>query len=118
MSNKGLKYDDGKLLMSLVKPEFIEGVAEVLTYGANKYAPNSWQNVEDGKRRYTDALLRHLNQYLKGEEKDDESGLEHLKHIATNIMFLQHLDDNNSKPDKCNCNNKDIYYKFISSFRE
>jgi len=93
---EGLKYDDGKLLMSLVEPEFIEGTAEVLTYGANKYEPNSWQNVADGEKRYKDALLRHLMSYLKGEEKDEESNISHLKHIACNVMFLMSFERNKS----------------------
>ena len=87
----GMKYDSGKLLISLVQPEFIKGVAEVLTFGANKYAPNSWQSVPDAKRRYEDALYRHWLDYLSGEIRDKESGLEHLKHLATNAMFLLYL---------------------------
>lgn len=88
---QGLKYDDGKLLVTLVQPEFVKGVAEVLTFGAKKYKPNSWQTVEDGKRRYEDALYRHWLAYLEGEEKDPESNLEHLKHLACNAMFLLYL---------------------------
>ena len=88
---EGLKYDDGKLLMTLVQPSFVKGVAEVLTFGAKKYKPNSWQTVEDAKRRYEDALYRHWLAYLDGEQVDSESGLEHLKHLACNAMFLLHL---------------------------
>ena len=87
----GLKYDEGKLLMTLVQPSFVRGVAEVLTFGAKKYKPNSWQTVEDAKRRYEDALYRHWLAYLEGEQVDSESGLEHLKHLACNAMFLLHL---------------------------
>jgi len=88
----GLKYDNDKLLMSLVEPEFIEDVAKVLTFGAKKYKPNSWQHVEDCERRYKDALLRHTMSYLKGELIDCESGLTHLSHMATNIMFLSYFE--------------------------
>ena len=87
----GLKYDEGKLLMSLVDPLYVEDIARVLTYGAKKYTANSWQNVEDAERRYKDALLRHTSEYLKGIELDEESGLTHLSHMATNIMFLSHF---------------------------
>lgn len=90
-TNEGLKYDDGKLLVTLVQPEFIKGIAEVLTFGAHKYAPNSWQTVEDGKRRYEDALYRHWLAYLSGDKIDKESGLGHLKHLACNAMFLLYL---------------------------
>ena len=89
----GLKHDDGKLLMSLVDQKFIDGVAEVLTFGAKKYQPNSWQNLEDAERRYEDALLRHLSAHRKGELTDSETGLSHLKHAATNIMFLMHFSE-------------------------
>lgn len=88
----GMKYDNGKLLMTLVSPQFVDGVAEVLTFGAEKYEPNSWQSVPDAKRRYEDALYRHWNAYLKGETTDKESGLSHLKHLACNAMFLLHFE--------------------------
>lgn len=92
----GLKYDNGKLLMSLIDPKFVQGVAEVLTFGASKYAPNSWKTVPDAKRRYEDALLRHTYKYLEGELYDEESNLEHLKHMACNIMFLLYLNKENT----------------------
>lgn len=90
----GLKYDEGKLLMSLVDPRYVEDIAKVLTFGAAKYKPDSWQTVEDAERRYTDALLRHTMAHLKGEYLDPESGLTHLSHMATNIMFLSHFERN------------------------
>ena len=98
----GLKYDEGKLLMSLVDPRYIEDVAGVLTFGAKKYKPDSWQTVEDAERRYTDALLRHTTAFLKGEYLDPESGLTHLSHMATNIMFLSHFERNKVRvPNDC-----------------
>jgi hypothetical protein len=84
----GMKFDEDKLRMELIDPYFIEEVAEVLSYGAEKYDENSWQLLEDAERRYKGALLRHLYAYLRGELDDDESGLKHLQHAATNIMFL------------------------------
>lgn len=88
----GVKNDQGKNRLDLVEPEFIEGVGEVLTFGANKYSENSWQDVEDAENRYYAAAMRHLLAYRKGEKTDDESGLSHLKHVATNIMFLLHFE--------------------------
>lgn len=35
-----------------------------------------------------DALYRHWLAYLGGEERDEESGLPHLWHLATNVAFL------------------------------
>lgn len=90
VANAGVKYDDGKNRLDLVEPEFIEGIGEILTFGAGKYGPNSWQNVEDGCNRYYAAALRHLLAYRKGEKTDPESGKSHLYHVACNMMFLAH----------------------------
>lgn len=88
---KGMKFDSGKLRYSLVPPETTRALAQVLTFGAQKYAPNNWQLVEDGETRYLDALYRHLEAYRLGEEIDQESGLPHLSHALTNVAFLHYL---------------------------
>ena len=88
----GRKDDKEKNRLDLVEPEFIEGIGEVLTFGANKYEPNNWQNVEDAENRYYAAALRHLLAWRKGEKTDPESGLSHLDHVACNIMFLKHFE--------------------------
>ena len=67
----GLKYDDGKPRLDLVPPEAVMALGRVLTYGAEKYAPNSWRGVEP--ERYVAALLRHLMAYQMGETHDPES---------------------------------------------
>ena len=88
----GRKDDQDKNRLDLIEPQFIEGVGEVLTFGADKYEPNNWQNVDDAENRYYAAAMRHLLAWRKGEIKDPESGLSHLKHVATNIMFLLHFE--------------------------
>ena len=88
----GLKYDDGKLQYGLIPPIATKSLAQVLTFGAAKYAPNSWQTVQDGERRYLDALYRHLEAYRSGESTDSESGLSHLAHAITNVAFLLHFE--------------------------
>lgn len=88
----GIKNDQDKNRLDLIEPEFIEGVGEVLTFGAKKYEPNNWQKVEDAEDRYYAAAMRHLMAYRKGSKPDPESGLSHLKHAATNIMFLMHFE--------------------------
>ena len=88
----GMKFDNGKNRLDLIEPEFIENVGWVLTFGADKYEPNNWQKVEDPVNRYYAATLRHLLAWRRGEKIDSESGLNHLSHVATNIMFLMHFD--------------------------
>lgn len=87
----GLKYDNGKLLYSLIPPETTKALAEVLTYGANKYAPDNWKLVDHGEQRYLDALFRHLEAFRSGELTDPESGLHHLAHVLTNVAFLHYI---------------------------
>lgn len=89
--SKFMKNDNGKVLASLVDPDFILGTAEILTFGAKKYAKNNWQ-LNDDLDRYKDALLRHLYSYLGGELIDPESGKPHLDHIACNIMFIRYFE--------------------------
>lgn len=87
----GMKFDTDKLLYSLIPPETTKALAEVLTFGAKKYAPNNWQLVENGQTRYLDALFRHLEAFRSGETHDPDSGLHHLAHVLTNVAFLHYL---------------------------
>lgn len=81
------KADAGKPRPTLVPPSLIWAVAAIRGYGCQKYHdPENWRKVEP--QRYRDALYRHLLAYLEGEINDQESGLPHLWHIATNVAFL------------------------------
>lgn len=93
----GLKDDKGKLRFDLITPGCLTGLAEVLTYGAHKYKPNSWQNVEDAENKHYAALLRHLVAWRSGEVYDSETNLSHIKHILTNAMFLLYQEERNDK---------------------
>lgn len=88
---EGLKYDSGKNRMGLVLQGFSNAlweVGRVGTFGCQKYGENSWQNLDNAKSRYLDALCRHLFKHLQGEKVDKESGLLHLSHIAWNCLAL------------------------------
>lgn len=96
----GMKYDGGKPRMDLLLsgcPQAITQVAEILTFGAQKYAAHSWQTVPQGSERYLAALLRHLTAHAGGEDKDPESGMSHLAHAACNAMFILELEARNAK---------------------
>lgn len=79
---------DHKLRWELLPLPLIEKIVEVYDFGADKYAPNSWQNLPDGYQRYKAALLRHIVAYEKGERKDKESGLHPLAHAAWNAIAI------------------------------
>lgn len=93
---KDMKFDGGKPRMDLLPPDALLAVAEVLTFGAQKYEANSWKQVEGGKERYEAALLRHWAAFKLGETNDPESGLNHWAHIACNALFLVHLHSGDS----------------------
>lgn len=82
---------DGKLRWELLPLPTLEEVVRVYTFGANKYAPNSWQNLDDGYNRYKAALMRHIVAHEKGEFLDGESGLPHLAHAAWNAIAMLHF---------------------------
>jgi hypothetical protein len=87
---KGLKDDQAKPRMDLLDAEFLEGVAEVLTFGANKYAPNNWRGGIETSRLIA-ATYRHLGAINKGENRDPESGLPHVYHASCCLMFLANM---------------------------
>lgn len=84
----GRKFDTNKPMMRLLPPYALESIAQVLTFGAKKYAPDNWRYVEGRKERYLDALLRHLNAHCKGNIYDDETNFSHLAHAGCNLLFL------------------------------
>ena len=89
----GIKYDQGKNRLGLVFRGFSKAlwaVGQVGTFGANKYKPDSWQGIE--QERYQDALLRHLFLYFQGEKIDNESGLNHLSHVAWNALAILNME--------------------------
>lgn len=88
----GEKFDGEKVNMGLLPLDALETIAQVLEYGAKKYAPDNWKKVPDGYNRYKAALLRHLAAIDRGENVDNESGLPHIAHVACNAIFMVWFD--------------------------
>lgn len=85
----GAKLDAGKNRAGLMLAGFanaLDAVAEVTTFGAQKYTPNGWVSVPDGVNRYTDAMQRHFFDEAKGDVLDQDSGLMHAAHLAWNAL--------------------------------
>jgi len=99
------KFDKGKLRHDLVMPEVVEALAGVMTYGAEKYSPDSWKLVDDPANRYYSALLRHIYAYRRGEVNDQESQLQHLAHALANIQFLMYFE---KEKQECHCMNSNV----------
>lgn len=88
MSEPGVKHDQGKLQYRLMPVVVLREIVKVLTFGAQKYAPDNWRKVENRRERYTDALFRHIEAWRAGERQDPESGCHHLAHAACCLVFL------------------------------
>lgn len=86
-SKEGLKFDDDKTPYHLLAPEFLEGTATVLKFGATKYGERNWEKGMNWSRPFA-ALMRHMWAWWRGENLDPETGLSHLHHAACCIMFL------------------------------
>lgn len=90
----GMKFDGDKVRAELLlqgMPRTLEGIADILTFGARKYAAHSWQHVEDGINRYEAAAMRHKLARMKGEMLDPESGKPHILHELCSLMFVAEL---------------------------
>lgn len=93
--SEGMKFDYGKLRFDLFPAEVEKEIVKVLTYGANKYDADNWKLVD--KERYIAAHGRHMNDYRMGEFSDPESGIHHLAHAITNLVFVLSKELNSEK---------------------
>jgi hypothetical protein len=101
-NDHAFKADHGKPMWGLLMcgcATALAGVVKVLTFavtpkeqGGKGYHPDSWKQVPNAKKRYLDALYRHLNKIALGETHDDESKELHWHHVATNALFLAELE--------------------------
>jgi len=63
--------------------------AHVLKLGADKYGVYNWRESEGVKAStYSAAIMRHLTQFMDGEDVDGESGRSHLAHIMATCSIL------------------------------
>ena len=85
--HKGLRFNQGKRRYDLVHPWAQEQMVDVLTRGAEKYAPRNWERGMAWSNVIA-SLERHLAAIKAGEDYDPESGLLHAAHVACNAHFL------------------------------
>lgn len=111
LSKGGVKFDRGKVQMTIVPPKWLRklaealsqcraglkfhllphsiliAIADILTIGAEKYAEDNWRTGMPWGRAYN-AMQRHLNAWESGETHDPDTGKNHLYHAACNLAFL------------------------------
>lgn len=86
-SIEATKHDNSKPDPTMIPHSAIMGEAAALSFGANKYGRNNWKKGMSWMRPAA-AALRHFYAWISGEDKDPESGLNHLYHVKCNISFL------------------------------
>jgi hypothetical protein len=90
MEEKGERENKGKLRWSLVSRKALAPMVRVLMFGAEKYDDHNWKKG----LKYTEiceSLQRHMDDFLDGDDNDDESKLSHVGHILCNAMFLSYM---------------------------
>ena len=67
------RFDTGKLRLDLISPIAMQGLANILTFGARKYASHNWRKGMSWSRCIA-SLKRHLTDFEAGIDRDyDES---------------------------------------------
>ena len=74
---------------TLLPPNAIKLVAELLTKGLEKYPDEKWRTLSVND--HLAAALRHINAYLRGEALDEDSP-SHLINAATRLLFATELE--------------------------
>lgn len=86
----GARYNEGKLRWGLMSWPALREVVRVLEFGAKKYAAWNWTKGLSWSDCFS-SLQRHLLAWYEGEDRDPETGLSHMAHVACNAMFLMHF---------------------------
>lgn len=79
-SNPKSKYGIKKPSMHLVPSTALLYLAKVMALGAAKYNAYNWRDDPVSATIYVSAAMRHIFQWLDGEDLDPESGAPHLAH--------------------------------------
>lgn len=101
MDNKGgTKNDGAKPDLTLIPREAIEEMGKALTFGAKKYSRYNFREGMDISRPIA-ASLRHIYQFLDGEDVDEETNCVHLGNAMAGLAMALWLYKN--RPD---CDNR------------
>lgn len=84
----GDRKNKGKEGMHLLPLDALKEISKVYDFGTTKYAPHNWEKGLHWNEGCAASLLRHLSEWSRGRDKDDESGLYHDIHIAFNAIAL------------------------------
>lgn len=74
--------------LSLIPPALKIHVAMAMKNGADKYGAFNWRDKKVRATVYIAAAMRHIDQYLDGEDVAEDSGVHHLAHAAACMGIL------------------------------
>ena len=95
----GLRFDEGKVRLELVPPEWFWALADVTTKGSMKYPERNWERGMSWAKMIGCAL-RHVFKFCMGERYDGTelnielgtTGCHHLAMAAWNLLALMSYD--------------------------
>ena len=88
--NTDYHQDSGKSRVDLIPVLATEELGRVMAYGAEKYSIHNWAK-HAGRWSWSQLIasaLRHIYAWMRGEDDDKESGLNHLAHAMANLAML------------------------------
>lgn len=96
-----VKHDQQKPSVQYIPMEALFAMGEAYGYGAKKYGGYNFQITGLEVTRCLAAAVRHIFQFLAGQDNDPESGLSHLGHALAAIgMAIYSLKNHPSKDDR------------------
>lgn len=87
-SVKAATFDDDKVPLSRVPWAGVDALARAQAYGHRKYG--DFENYRKGMEisRNLSCALRHIRDFMDGQDLDAESGVDHLGHAMARIAFV------------------------------
>jgi hypothetical protein len=87
---KDKEWTDAILKNDLWEPEFFDMV-KILQMGATKHGNKNWLDVDGKKSSHKDmhdSMFHHLAKSFSDDRYDDESGEDHLLHLALRALMM------------------------------
>lgn len=97
--SSGAQREKLEVRYDLFPIEGIEAFSRVAEFGAKKYAPWNW-SAGLPRMQIAASLIRHLFAYMRGEDKDRDSGLSHIDHVVWNACALAHHEAHGIEDDR------------------
>lgn len=87
MEEQAKRFNQGKTRYDLLPEYAIQQLANVMTFGAQKYGDDNWKKGLKWSNCLA-SLKRHIAKFEKGIDYDEETGYSHIAHAMTNCAFI------------------------------